>query len=81
MRPLKKMISRYMRLITCMLVAIILIIIAYIQITNEHRQAYEDAVRTFQQIKQLLEQNQEELVANAPSAKYRIASSCFPCSA
>ena len=61
MRPLKKMISRYMRLITCMLVAIILIIIAYIQITNEHRQAYEDAVRTFQQIKQLLEQNQEEL--------------------
>lgn len=60
MRPLKKMISRYMRLITCMLVAIILIIIVYIQITNEQRQAYENAVRTFQQIKQLLEQNQEE---------------------
>lgn len=61
MLSLKKMISRYMSWITCALAAIILIIIAYIQITNEHRQAYESAVRTFQQIEQLLEQNQEEL--------------------
>lgn len=61
MHSLRNIISRYMRLITCVLVAIILSIIAYIQITNEQRQAYESAIRTFQQIEQLLEQNEKEL--------------------
>ncbi|MDE6846435.1 MAG: diguanylate cyclase [Lachnospiraceae bacterium] len=61
MRSLKEIISRYMKLITCVMVVIILIIITYVQITNEQRQAYESAVRTFQQIEQLLEENQEEL--------------------
>lgn len=50
-----------MRMITCILAVILLIIFAYIQITNEQRMAYESAVRTFLQIEQLLEQNQEEL--------------------
>lgn len=50
-----------MRQVTCFLVIIILAIIVYIQITNEHRHAYESAVRTFYQIEQVLNQNQEEL--------------------
>ncbi len=61
MQPLEKIISRYMRRVTCYLVAIILAIIVYIQITNEHRHAYESATRTFYQIEQVLKQNQEEL--------------------
>ncbi|MCI9047795.1 MAG: GGDEF domain-containing protein [Hungatella sp.] len=61
METLEKIISRYMRQVTCFLVIIILAIIVYIQITNEHRHAYESAVRTFYQIEQVLNQNQEEL--------------------
>lgn len=61
MRTLKEIISRYMRLITCVLVVILLIIIVYIQIVNEQRQAYEGAVAIFQQIEHLLVRNQEEL--------------------
>lgn len=61
MRTLKEIISRYMRLITCVLVVLLLIIIVYIQIANEQRQAYEGATGIFQQIEQLLVCNQEEL--------------------
>lgn len=61
METLEKIISRYMRQVTCFLVIIILAIIVYIQINNEHRHAYESAVRTFYQIEQVLNQNQEEL--------------------
>ena len=61
MRTLKEIISRYMRLTTCVLVALLLIIIVYIQIANEQRQSYEGAVGIFQQIEQLLIRNQEEL--------------------
>ena len=45
METLEKIISRYMRQVTCFLVIIILAIIVYIQINNEHRHAYESAVR------------------------------------
>lgn len=61
MRTLKEIIGRYMRLITCALVAFLLIIIVYIQIANEQRQSYEGATGIFQQIEQLLVRNQEEL--------------------
>lgn len=61
MRTLKEIISRYMRLITCVLVAFLLVIIVYIQIENEQRQSYEGATGIFRQIEQLLIHNQEEL--------------------
>lgn len=61
MRTLKEIISRYMRLITCVLVAFLLVIIVYIQIENEQRQSYEGATGIFRQLEQLLIHNQEEL--------------------
>lgn len=61
MRTLKEIISRYMRLVTFIMLAVILVIIAYIQIANEQRMAYESAVRTIRQLEQLLQQNKEEL--------------------
>lgn len=61
MRTLKKMISRYMRRITFVLLAIILVFVVYIQLINEQRRAYESATRTIAQIEQLLVLNQVEL--------------------
>lgn len=61
MKTLQKIISQYMRHVTYLLIAIILVIIVYIQIANEQRQACENATRTFYQIEQVLNQNQEEL--------------------
>lgn len=61
MKTLKKIISQYMRRLTSILIVMILAVIVYMQINNEHRQAYEDAMTTFFQIEQLLAQNQEEL--------------------
>lgn len=61
MQTLGKIISRYIYRVTCIFVAVILVIIVYIQIINTQRQAYENADRTFTQIEQLLYRNQEEL--------------------
>lgn len=61
MRTLKKLISRYMYKITCVLVAFILIMVLYIQITTEQRQAYEASIRTISQIESVLEENQQDL--------------------
>ena len=61
MRTLKKIISRYMQIITVILVAVMLMIIVGIQITNEQRRARESATRTFYQMEQVLAQNQQEL--------------------
>lgn len=61
MQTLKTIISRYMQLITCALVAATLAVVVYIQLSGAQRQAYENATRTFAQIEQLLVQNQEEL--------------------
>ncbi len=61
MKTLKQIIGRYMRLLTVILAVLILDVIVYIQVVNEQRQAYENAVRTFQQIEQMLASNQEEL--------------------
>lgn len=66
MKTLKQSISQYMRLLTVILAVLILNIIIYIQVINEQRQAYENAVRTFRQIEQMLAANQveiEEIVA------------------
>lgn len=61
MQTLKKMISRYMYKITCVLVVLILIMLVYVQITTEQRRALEDTERTFSQIESVLEENQREL--------------------
>lgn len=61
MGTLKKIISRYMRRITCILVAVVLVVIIFIQVLNLQRQAYENSARTFGQIEQLLKRNQEDL--------------------
>lgn len=60
-KTLRRIISQYMRLLTIILAVLILNVIVYIQVVNEQRQAYENAVRTFQQIEQMLAGNQEEI--------------------
>lgn len=60
-KTLKKLISGYMYKITCLLVAVILIMLIYIQIVTEQRRAYEDSKRTIMQIESVLEENQQEL--------------------
>ncbi len=61
MKPLKTMISRYMNLVTWILISFLTIVIVGVQIADTHRQAYNDAITTFQQIEQVLEQNNAEL--------------------
>ncbi len=69
MRTLKKIISRYMGKVTCVLVAVVLIVLVCVQIVNTRRQAYENTVGVFGQIQQLLKQNQKEL--NQVMIQYR----------
>ena len=61
MKPLKKIISRYMNLVTLILISFLTIVIVYVQLDDTHQQAYNDAIMTFQQIEQVLEQNNAEL--------------------
>lgn len=61
MGTLKKIISRYMTIVTLIFISIILIIILAIQIRNEQNLATERATRTFQQMQVLLRENQREL--------------------
>lgn len=61
MKTLKQIISQYIRLLTVILAVLILNVIVYIQVVSEQRQAYENAVRTFQQIEQMLAGNQKEI--------------------
>lgn len=61
MKTLKQIISQYMRLVTLILAVLILNVIVYIQVENEQGQAYENAVRTFHQIEQMMISNQEEM--------------------
>ena len=61
MKPLKKIISRYMNLVTFILISFLTVVIVYFQLADTHRQAYNDAIMTFQQIEQVLEQNNIEL--------------------
>ena len=62
MRSLKNIISRYMYIITSILVAVILVILAFVQLRTEQKQAYGTATRTIKQIAVILEENQKELV-------------------
>lgn len=61
MQTLRKIISRYMRCTTLLLTLMLLVLILGFQISQERNRACETATETFQQIEQLLEQNQEEL--------------------
>lgn len=61
MHSLKKIIGRYMQIITIIFVILIFIIITFVQILNSQRQAYESADRIFIQMEQVLEENQKEL--------------------
>lgn len=61
MRTLQKIISRYMYQVAGILVAAMLVIVLYIDITNEQELARESAMRTFMQMEQVLEENQKEL--------------------
>lgn len=61
MQTLKAKINRYMQIVSWIFVSIMLLIIAYIQIKTEQRRACDNAVRTLNQVKQVLAQNQQEL--------------------
>lgn len=61
MQTLKKIISSYMRKIIIIVVIMILVVITAAEISNERRRAQENAERTFEQMEQVLAENQEEL--------------------
>lgn len=61
MRTLRNIISRYMQIVTLLLVVLFLVVIFCIQVANERRQAYMSAIETFFQIEQVLGENKEEL--------------------
>ena len=61
MRTLRNIISRYMQVVTLLLVVLFLVAILFIQVVNEQRQAYMSAIETFFQIEQVLGENKEEL--------------------
>ncbi len=61
MQTLKKMISKYMRVLSFGVVVIGLLSIMVMQMLNEQHQARESANRIFRQMEQVLEENQKEL--------------------
>ncbi len=69
MQTLRNIISRYMRHVTFLLVAFLLIMILCLQFSHEQKLAQETAGETFYQIGQLLERNQQEL--DETKAAYR----------
>ena len=61
MKPLNKIIRRYLYRITFILIALIILFLACVQIITEQRRAVDDSHRTFQQIEQVLKENKTEL--------------------
>lgn len=62
MLNIKKIVVRYLRRITLLMVAAILIVAFVAQILNEQRQARESSAAIFCQIEQILTENQNELI-------------------
>ncbi len=62
MQTLREMISRYIYRIAGILVLAMLAMILIFQLMNEQKRAYEDANRTFSQMKQVLAENEAELI-------------------
>lgn len=60
-RTLKRMISRYMQIISLMIVVVTMLIVVLIQFLNEQHRARESAELTFYQMEQVLIENQQEL--------------------
>lgn len=60
MKPLNKIISRYLYKITFILIALILVFLAVIQILTEQYRAVDDSHRTLSQIEQVLLENHKE---------------------
>lgn len=61
MRTLKSIISRYMQIVTLLMMVLFLVTIFYFQVVNERQQTYVTAMETFYQIEQVLGENKEEL--------------------
>ena len=61
MLSLKRLISRYMHKTACILIVCIFVLLVYVQIVTEQKQALADADRTFLQIASVLGENQQEL--------------------
>ena len=61
MKPLNKIISRYLYKITFILIALILVFLAVIQILTEQFRAVDDSHRTLSQIEHVLTENKAEL--------------------
>lgn len=61
MRTLRNIISRYMQIVTFVMMVLFLVVIFYFQVVNERRQTYMTAMETFYQIEQVLGENKEEL--------------------
>ena len=61
MPKLKKMISRYMQIITLIMIVVTLVVALQVQIKGEQRQAQENSNAMFYQIEQILEDNQRDL--------------------
>ncbi len=59
---IKKIVSKYMMAITCVLVIVILLLVSIAHILTEQRQAKERAQAVFLEIKSILEENQEKLI-------------------
>lgn len=62
MSNLKKMISRYMQFIALIIVLVTLVIAMGVQALGEQRKARESAIATFEQMEQILEENQKDLL-------------------
>lgn len=62
MKSLKKIIRRYMQIITLIMVIVVLFVIVGIQMATEQRRAQKNAMQTLYQIEQVLAENQEELI-------------------
>lgn len=61
MKNLKKIIRRYMQIITLIMVVVVVFIVVAIQIVVEQRRAYENATQTLYQMEQVLAENRKEL--------------------
>lgn len=61
MKPLKKIISRYMYHTTFVLIASIVALLFFVQLFAEQRRAVDDSKRTLMQMEQVISENQKEL--------------------
>ena len=61
MRTIRNMMVEYTQKITLIMILIIIVVSTMLQVINEHKQQYEAGNLAFNQIRHILEENQEEL--------------------